>query len=109
MNAQGTAKGHREFTQQYVADGGKKTKVNNGIGEVTEGKVRMNLVYQPRLPAYLTRIQGPMSKTQFDIAVCQLCEVQCCSMRIRHTAADVLNGLYNSCMASHRATKANAT
>ncbi len=36
MNAQGIVKGQKEFTQQYVADGGQKARVNNLKGELTE-------------------------------------------------------------------------
>ncbi len=36
MNAQGIEKGQGEFTQQNVADGGQKARVNNLKGELTE-------------------------------------------------------------------------
>lgn len=35
MNAQGIAKGQGKFTQQYVADGGQKPRVNNLKGKLT--------------------------------------------------------------------------
>lgn len=35
MNARGIAKGQGEFTQQYVADGGQKARVNNLKGVLT--------------------------------------------------------------------------
>lgn len=75
---------------------------------MTEGQFRINPVCQPRLPACLTRLQGPMSRTQFDLTFCQFCSIQSGFIYIRHTAAGVTNGLHNSCSGSRRAKAANA-
>lgn len=74
MNARGIAKGQGEFTRRRAADGGQKARVNNlSDSVVTEGQFRINPVYRPRVPARLTRLQGPASATRPDLTFCQLC------------------------------------